>query len=232
MDKIISINKLTKKYENKTALDDLDLDLYSGKIIGLLGPNGSGKSSLMNIIAGISRADEGEVLIDGMNPSYKTKSFVAYLPDKYFLIEGMTIQLTLDYFDDFYDDFNKEFSYKLLEYFHLDPNDKSDKLSKGDREKLNLALILSRDARVYLLDEPLDGLDPISIAKITDIIIDKVGADKTFIITTHQIAELENLFDEIVFLDRGKVIYQESANDLRDTNQMSVADYYNEIYVG
>ena len=232
MDKIVKANSLSKSYKKKIALDDLSLDLDQGKVYGLLGPNGSGKTTLLKVLAGLVKADRGRVSLLGERPSYKTKAFTAYLPDRYFLIENMTIRETIEMFDDFYEDYDKNFSNKLIEYFNLDPKDTTNSLSKGDREKLNLSLVLARDAKIYLLDEPLDGLDPISIAKITDIIIDKIGENRTFIITTHQINEIENLFDELIFLDRGKVISLEKADDIHDEKGISISDYYNGMYVG
>lgn len=232
MDKILSIKNISKTYSDKQALDALSLELDMGKVYGLLGPNGSGKTTLLKAIGGLVKLDEGEISIAGNKPSAKTKAITAYLPDRYFLIENMTISETIDIFCDFYDDFDKEFCLRLIDYFALNLKDFTNSLSKGDKEKLNLSLILARNAKIYLLDEPLDGLDPISIAKITDIIIDKINENSTFIITTHQIGEIENLFDEVIFLDRGKLVQTVAANHINESEFMTISDYYNQMYVG
>ena len=200
MDKIITINNLTKKYKDTLAIDDLSLEIERGKVVGLLGPNGSGKSTLLKLIVGLLRKDSGKILIDGKSPGIETKSMISYLPDSYYLYEKLTVRETIDMYGDFYKDFDKNQSDKLLDYLSI-PRDKMTKdLSKGLRERLLISLNLSRDADIFIMDEPVDGVDPVAKQAVIDMIIEKMEKGKTFIITTHQIGDLENLFEDIIFI--------------------------------
>lgn len=230
MDKIITINNLTKKYKDTLAIDDLSLEIERGKVVGLLGPNGSGKSTLLKLIVGLLRKDSGKILIDGKSPGIETKSMISYLPDSYYLYEKLTVRETIDMYGDFYKDFDKNQSDKLLDYLSI-PRDKMTKdLSKGLRERLLISLNLSRDADIFIMDEPVDGVDPVAKQAVIDMIIEKMGRGKTFIITTHQIGDLENLFEDIIFLDKGKVLMHKDAITIREENMMEISDYYKEVY--
>ena len=230
MDKIITIDNLTKKYKDTLAIDDLSLEIEKGKVVGLLGPNGSGKSTLLKLIVGLLRKDSGKILIDGKSPGIETKSMISYLPDSYYLYEKLTVRETIDMYGDFYKDFDKNQSDKLLDYLSI-PRDKMTKdLSKGLRERLLISLNLSRDADIFIMDEPVDGVDPVAKQAVIDMIIEKMGKGKTFIITTHQIGDLENLFEDIVFLDKGKVLMHKDAIAIREENMMEISDYYKEVY--
>lgn len=230
MDKIITIDNLTKKYKETLAIDDLSLEIEKGKVVGLLGPNGSGKSTLLKLIVGLLKKDSGKILIDGKSPSLDTKSMISYLPDSYYLYEKLTVRETIDMYGDFYKDFDKNQSDKLLDYLSI-PRDKMTKdLSKGLRERLLISLNLSRDADIFIMDEPVDGVDPVAKQAVIDMIIEKMAKDKTFIITTHQIGDLENLFEDIVFLDKGKVLMHKDAIAIREENMMEISDYYKEVY--
>lgn len=230
MDKIITIENLTKKYKDTLAIDDLSLEIEKGKVVGLLGPNGSGKSTLLKLIVGLLRKDSGKILIDGKIPGIETKSMISYLPDSYYLYEKLTVRETIDMYGDFYEDFDKNQSDKLLDYLSI-PRDKMTKdLSKGLRERLLISLNLSRDADIFIMDEPVDGVDPVAKQAVIDMIIEKMAKDKTFIITTHQIGDLENLFEDIVFLDKGKVLMHKDAIAIREENMMEISDYYKEVY--
>lgn len=230
MDKIITIDNLTKKYKDTLAIDDLSLEIEKGKVVGLLGPNGSGKSTLLKLIVGLLRKDSGKILIDGKSPGIETKSMISYLPDSYYLYEKLTVRETIDMYGDFYKDFDKNQSDKLLDYLSI-PRDKMTKdLSKGLRERLLISLNLSRDADIFIMDEPVDGVDPVAKQAVIDMIIEKMGRGKTFIITTHQIGDLENLFEDIIFLDKGKVLMHKDAITIREENMMEISDYYKEVY--
>ena len=230
MDKIITIDNLTKKYKETLAIDDLSLEIENGKVVGLLGPNGSGKSTLLKLIVGLLKKDSGKILIDGKSPGIETKSMISYLPDSYYLYEKITVRETIDMYGDFYKDFDKNQSDKLLDYLSI-PRDKMTKdLSKGLRERLLISLNLSRDADIFIMDEPVDGVDPVAKQAVIDMIIEKMAKDKTFIITTHQIGDLENLFEDIIFLDKGKVLMHKDAIAIREENMMEISDYYKEVY--
>lgn len=230
MDKIIIIDNLTKKYKETLAIDDLSLEIEKGKVVGLLGPNGSGKSTLLKLIVGLLKKDSGKILIDRKSPGIETKSMISYLPDSYYLYEKLTVRETIDMYGDFYKDFDKNQSDKLLDYLSI-PRDKMTKdLSKGLRERLLISLNLSRDADIFIMDEPVDGVDPVAKQAVIDMIIEKMAKDKTFIITTHQIGDLENLFEDIVFLDKGKVLMHKDAIAIREENMMEISDYYKEVY--
>lgn len=230
MDKIITIDNLTKKYKETLAIDDLSLEIEKGKVVGLLGPNGSGKSTLLKLIVGLLKKDSGKILIDGKSPGIETKSMISYLPDSYYLYEKLTVRETIDMYGDFYKDFDKKQSDKLLDYLSI-PRDKMTKdLSKGLRERLLISLNLSRDADIFIMDEPVDGVDPVAKQAVIDMIIEKMAKDKTFIITTHQIGDLENLFEDIIFLDKGKVLMHKDAITIREENMMEISDYYKEVY--
>ena len=230
MDKIITINNLTKKYKDTLAIDDLSLEIEKGKVVGLLGPNGSGKSTILKLIVGLLRKDSGKILIDGKSPGIETKSMISYLPDSYYLYEKLTVRETIDMYGDFYKDFDKNQSDKLLDYLSI-PRDKMTKdLSKGLRERLLISLNLSRDADIFIMDEPVDGVDPVAKQAVIDMIIEKMEKGKTFIITTHQIGDLENLFEDIIFLDKGKVLMHKDAIAIREENKMEISDYYKEVY--
>ena len=198
--------------------------------MGLLGPNGSGKSTLLKLIVGLLKKDSGKILIDRKSPGIETKSMISYLPDSYYLYEKLTVRETIDMYGDFYKDFDKNQSDKLLDYLSI-PRDKMTKdLSKGLRERLLISLNLSRDADIFIMDEPVDGVDPVAKQAVIDMIIEKMGKGKTFIITTHQIGDLENLFEDIVFLDKGKVLMHKDAIAIREENMMEISDYYKEVY--
>lgn len=230
MENIIEIKALTKSYLNKKAINNLTLNLKRGKAIGILGPNGSGKTTLIKIIAGILRSTKGELLIDGKKPGVYTKSIVSYLPDRNFLYEWMRIEEAVEFYDDFYEDFDKEKAYELLNFMKLTKTAKINTLSKGMKEKLNLTLVLSRNAKVYVLDEPIAGVDPVARDQILDAIIKNYNEKSTMIITTHLVRDIEGVFDEVVFLKDGEVYLEGNAEKLREERQMQIDDLYKEIF--
>jgi len=230
MKNIVEIKNLTKKYSNKIALNNISLNIEEGKVVGILGPNGSGKTTLIKILTGLLRQTSGEVLIDGHKIGVYTKRVVSYLPDRNFLYKWMKIKDALDFFKDFYSDFDEAKFEELLEFMKLDKNMKIDTLSKGMHEKLNLSLVLSRNAKLYVLDEPIAGVDPVARDQILNAIINNYNEKSSMIITTHLVRDMENILDEVVFLKEGNVILQGGAEDLREERGKQIDDIYKEIF--
>ena len=230
MENIIEIKGLTKSYLNKKALNNVDLNLEKGKVIGILGPNGSGKTTMIKIITGILRQSKGDILVDGKKPGVYTKSVVSYLPDRNFLYEWMNIQDGINFYKDFYKDFDENKAYELLKFMKLDRNAKISSLSKGMTEKLNLTLVLSRKAKVYVLDEPIAGVDPVARDQILDAIINNYDKESTMLITTHLVRDMENIFDDVVFLRDGEIYLTGNAEDLREEKGMQIDELYKEIF--
>ncbi len=230
MTHIIEIKDLSKSYLSKKALNNLNLNIEKGKVIGILGPKGSGKTTLIKILTGILRQSKGEILIDGEKPGVYTKSIVSYLPDRNFLYKWMSVQEAINFYKDFYKDFDENKAYELLKFMKLEPNMKIDSLSKGMNEKLNLTLVLSRNAKVYVLDEPIAGVDPVARDQILDAIIKNYNKESTMIITTHLVRDMENIFDDVVFLREGVVELMGNAEELREEKGMQIDDLYKEIF--
>lgn len=203
---ILECRQLVKKYGSFQALNGIDLELPAGKIIGLLGPNGSGKTTLIKLASGLLQPTSGEILIDGMKPGVETKRIVAYLPERNYLEDRMTVEQMLKFMKDFYDDFNMDKAREMLNHLDIDPKAKFKALSKGNREKVQLILVMSRDAKLYLLDEPIGGVDPASRDYILDTIIKNYNKDATVILSTHLIADIEPVLDEFVFIRKGDMI--------------------------
>lgn len=230
MENIIEIKGLTKSYRNKRALNNISLDIEKGKVIGILGPNGSGKTTMIKIITGILRESNGEILIDGNKPGVITKSIVSYLPDRNFLYNWMDIQDAVNFYKDFYKDFDENKAYELLDFMKLDRKMKINSLSKGMTEKLNLTLVLSRNAKVYILDEPIAGVDPVARDQILDAIIKNYNENSTMLITTHLVRDMENIFDDVVFIREGEIYLTGNAETLREERGMQIDDLYKEIF--
>lgn len=203
---ILKCKQLVKKYGSFQALNGIDLELPQGKIIGLLGPNGSGKTTLIKLASGLLQPTSGEILIDGMKPGVETKRIVAYLPERNYLDDRMSVNAMLKFMKDFYDDFNMDKANEMLHHLDIDSNAKFKSLSKGNREKVQLCLVMSRDAKLYLLDEPIGGVDPASRDYILDTIIKNYNKDATVILSTHLIADIEPVLDEFVFIRKGDMI--------------------------
>lgn len=230
MSNIIEIRNLSKFYGNKPALNNINLNIEKGKVIGILGPNGSGKTTLIKLLAGLSRPSSGDIIINGKNPGVYTKSIVSYLPDRNFLYKWMRVKDAINFFDDFYQDFNKEKAYNLLDFMNLDESISVSSLSKGMHEKLNLTLVLSREAKVYILDEPIAGVDPVARDQILDAIIKNYNEKSSMIITTHLVRDMENIFDDVVFLRDGVIELKDSAEKLREEKSMQIDAIYKEIF--
>ena len=230
MKNIVEIKGLTKKYFNKVALNNINLNIEEGRVVGVLGPNGSGKTTLIKILTGILRQTSGQVLIDGKPVGVYTKSIVSYLPDRNFLYKWMKIEDAMNLYKDFYADFDEEKFNELLAFMKLEKGMKIDSLSKGMHEKLNLSLVLARNARLYILDEPIAGVDPVARDQILDAIINNYNEKSSMIITTHLVRDMESILDEVVFLKEGNIVLAGSAEGLREERGKQIDDIYKEVF--
>ena len=230
MNNSVEINNLTKSYMTRIVLKDISINFECGKIYGLLGPNGNGKTTIMKLIAGLHRETRGEILINGQKISCKTKAKVAFMPTENFLIESFKVSKCIDYYNDMYSDFNKEDCYDLMDKLSVDTTLKISQLSTGLTAKVKLALTLARNADIYMFDEPLNGIDFIARSLIIDTIVSVHDENKTFIISSHIVDEIEQLFDNVVFIKNTQIALQGDAEDLRVTNGKSIANIYMEVY--
>lgn len=230
MNHIVEVKNLTKKYLNKTVLDHLNLNIEEGKVVGILGPNGSGKTTLIKILTGLLRQTSGEVHIDGLNVGVGTKAIVSYLPDRNFLYKWMKIEDACHLYQDFYSDFDEKKFVELLDFMKLEKSMKIDTLSKGMHEKLNLSLVLSRNAKLYILDEPIAGVDPVARDQILNAIINNYNENSSMLITTHLVRDMENMFDDVVFFKDGNIILTGNAEALREEKGMQIDDIYKEVF--
>ena len=230
MEPILQAQNLSKNYGKTVGLLPLDLTLPGGKIIGLLGPNGSGKTTLIKLIAGLLTPTTGELTICGESVGPKSKAIVSYLPDRVYFDAGMKIRQILDYFQDFYKDFDRERAENMLTILGLDLNKKFNTLSKGAREKVQLAVVMSRRAKLYLLDEPIAGVDPAARDFILQTIIANYDPDATIIISTHLIADVEPVLDEYVFVHNGAVIRQGTVDQVREEEGKSLDELFREVF--
>lgn len=231
MSGLVEIRNLTKVYEKKrTALDGLNLVIPRGKIVGLLGPNGSGKTTLIKIINGLLVPTGGQVLINGLAPGAQTKARISYLPERTYFQNSMRVRELLEYFADFYDDFRVERAREMLLSLHIDENDRIKTLSKGTREKVQLILVMSRDADLYVLDEPIAGVDPAVRDYILNTIISNYEPDASVLIATHLIADIENILDEVILIKNGQIMQHTSVDDIRSREGKSVDAYFREVF--
>ena len=230
MSELLRCENLTKTYGNLVALNNVNLTLESGKIIGLLGPNGSGKTTMIKIINGLLTPTSGQLLIDGMAPGTETKRIVAYLPDNHFLNSWMTVQQIVEQFADFYADFSSERAYEMLNRLNIAPSVKLKTLSKGNKEKVSLILVMSRQAKLYVLDEPIAGVDPATRDYIISTIINNYNPEASVLISTHLISDIEEVLDEVVFIQNGNILLQKSVDDIRAENGKSVDGLFREVF--
>lgn len=230
MSKIIEITSLQKKYGTKTVLDNISLSMESGTIVGLLGPNGCGKTSLIKVLAGLIRDYKGTVLIDGHTPDEYTKSILSYLPEKTYLSENRKAKEALDFFQDFYADFDRQKAEEMFRQFKLDPEQKIKSMSKGMQEKVQLILVMSRRAKVYLLDEPLGGLDPASRKAMLDIILNNYSEEAVVLLSTHLINDVERIFDRVIMVGESKILVDNTVDNIREQSGKSVEELFEEVF--
>jgi len=230
MEANLKLHNLNKSYGSFPALKNVNLELAPGRIMGILGPNGSGKTTLIKIVAGLLQPSGGEVKVCGMAPGARTKALVSYLPDVNHLPNWMNIQGIVQYFKTFYEDFDPDLAFALLDRLGIDQKRRVTALSKGTREKLQLSMVLARKARLYLMDELLEGIDPVARMVTIETILENYNTEGSVIIATHLITEVEKLLDEVVFLKDGEIILSGSTEDLRVEKKRSIEGIYKEIF--
>lgn len=230
MDPILQCQSLTKEYNHFPALSDFSLTLERGQIVGLLGPSGSGKSTLIKLINGLLTPTSGKVLIDGMAPCTRPKEIVSYLPERTYLNDWMKVREIIAYFDDFYANFVKERALEMLERLGISPDARLRTLSKGSREKVQLILVMSRDADLYILDEPIGGVDPAARQYILSTILSNYNENATILLSTHLIAEIENILDRVLFLQNGQLILNHSVDEIRFQQKKSIDTLFREVF--
>ena len=227
---LVKCNNLCKEFDNKQVLNNINLSLPKGKIIGLLGKNGMGKTTLIKLMNDLLTPTSGEVLINGEKPSVNSKKIISYLPERTYLDKGMKVSQILTLFEDFYENFNKEKAEKLLKDLDLDINSRVNKMSKGMQEKLQLILVMSREAELYILDEPLGGVDPATRDYILDTILSNFSEGASVIISTHLISDIERILDEVIFIDKGNIILTSSADELRAKENSSIDEIFRRCF--
>ena len=227
---LVHLDHVTKNYGQAVALMDVSLNIQPGRIIGLLGPNGSGKTTIIKLINGLLQPSLGNIYIHGQLPSPASKKVVSYLPDTTYLNENMKIVDAIRYFQDFYADFNVQRAYQLLNDLHLLPNQKLNSLSKGNKEKVQLILVMSREADLYVLDEPIGGVDPAARDYILRTIIQNRRPNSSVLISTHLIADIEQVLDEAIFINQGRILLHENTTVLRNQHGKSVDEIFRDQF--
>lgn len=230
MESILECRNLVKFYPNCLALNAINLSIPKGRIVGLLGPNGSGKSTLIKLANGLITPTSGQLLINGMEPGTETKKIVSYLPERTYLNDWMTVNNMIEFFRDFYSDFNHQKAYDMLQRLGVDPTQRLKTMSKGTKEKVQLILVMSREAELYLLDEPIGGVDPAARDYILDTIISNYNENATLIISTHLIADVEKILDDVVFISRGNIVLTSTVDDIREKENKSVDALFREVF--
>ena len=227
---LVYLDHVTKNYGHEVALMDVSLNIQPGRIIGLLGPNGSGKTTIIKLINGLLQPSLGNIYIHGQLPSPASKKVVSYLPDTTYLNENMKISDAISYFQDFYADFNVQRAYQLLNDLHLQPNQKLNSLSKGNKEKVQLILVMSREADLYVLDEPIGGVDPAARDYILRTIIQNRRPNSSVLISTHLIADIEQVLDEAIFINQGRILLHENTTVMRNQYGKSIDEIFRDQF--
>ena len=227
---LVYLDHVTKNYGHEVALMDVSLNIQPGRIIGLLGPNGSGKTTIIKLINGLLQPSLGNIYIHGQLPSPASKKVVSYLPDTTYLSENIKISDAISYFQDFYSDFNVQRAYQLLNDLHLHPNQKLNSLSKGNKEKVQLILVMSREADLYVLDEPIGGVDPAARDYILRTIIQNRRPNSSVLISTHLIADIEQVLDEAIFINQGRILLHENTTILRNQHGKSIDEIFRDQF--
>lgn len=231
MNELVEIKNLTKSYGGAPAVNHVSLTLTKGKIVGLLGPNGSGKTTMIKMLNGLLTPTEGSIRIGGREVGTQTKAHVAYLPDRNYLAGSQTVSEILDFFCDFYSDFDRRRALQMLESLQIAPQRRMQTLSKGTKEKVQLILVMSRRADLYVLDEPIAGVDPAARDYILRTIITNYNPESTVLISTHLISDVEQVLDEVIFLRNGQVMLYTSVDHIREQHGKSVDAYFREVFV-
>lgn len=227
---LLECKNLSKYYSGKCALDRIDLTIKSGKIVGLLGPNGSGKSTLIKMISGLLKPSDGQLKVAGKDVGVETKKIVSYLPDHDYLNDWMKVEDIITMFEEFYDDFDRKRAVDMITKLNIDTKQQLKNLSKGTKEKVQLILVMSRHANLYLLDEPIGGVDPAARDYILNTIISNYEENATVIIATHLIGDIEQVLDEVIFINQGKIALQSTVDDIREQEGKSVDSLFREVY--
>lgn len=227
---LVYLDHVTKNYGHEVALMDVSLNIQPGRIIGLLGPNGSGKTTIIKLINGLLQPSLGNIYVHGQLPSPASKKVVSYLPDTTYLNENIKISDAISYFQDFYSDFNVQRAYQLLNDLHLHPNQKLNSLSKGNKEKVQLILVMSREADLYVLDEPIGGVDPAARDYILRTIIQNRRPNSSVLISTHLIADIEQVLDEAIFINQGRILLHENTTVLRNQHGKSIDEIFRDQF--
>lgn len=227
---LLESRSLTKNYGNFTALSDVSFSIQRGRIIGLLGPNGSGKSTFMKTACGLLTPTRGEILINNIPVGVETKKIVAYLPERTYLNNWMKVSQCVDYFSDFYENFDKYKAYEMLKRLSINPDDKIKTMSKGTKEKVQLILVMSRNADLYLLDEPIGGVDPAARDFILNTIITNYNDNSSIIISTHLISDIERILDDIILIQGSRIVMTSSVEEIRSNHGKSVDHYFREVF--
>lgn len=227
---ILECKNISKSYGNKIALSNVNLNLEGGHIIGLLGPNGSGKTTLLKLINGLLQPTEGEIFINQIPIGTESKKIVSYLPDHTYLDLNMKVNEIIEYFKDFYEDFDELRSYDMLAKLGINPGDKLKTMSKGTKEKVQLILIMSRRAQLYVLDEPIAGVDPAARDYILKIILENYDENATILISTHLISDIENILDEVIFIQNGQIRLVSSVDAIREEKGKSIDTLFREVF--
>jgi ABC-2 type transport system ATP-binding protein len=230
MSTILECSGLTKRFGNTAAVSTVDLKIGRGQIVGLLGPNGSGKSTLIKLANELLTPTSGDILIKGMKPGIETKKIVSYLPEKTYLNDWMRVHQIIELFSDFYQDFKAEKAYDMLKRLNINTHDRLKTMSKGTKEKVQLILVMSREAELYLLDEPIGGVDPAARDYILETIISNYTENATVIISTHLISDIEKILDYVVFLNQGRVVLTSPVDEIRDEKGKSVDSLFREVF--
>lgn len=223
---LLECRDLSKSFDNRVILDNVNIKIERGKIVGLLGKNGQGKTTLIKLINDLLTPTSGEVLINGKKPSIESKKIISYLPERTYFDKSMKVSDIIKYFKEFYDNFNEEKALKLLDDLELDKNLRLAKMSKGMQEKVELILVMSREADLYILDEPLGGVDPATRDYILDTILSNFKDGASVIISTHLIADIERILDEVIFIDKGKIILTGDADTIRKKEKASIDEIF------
>ena len=227
---LLQCKMLCKNYDDKQILKDINLKIPRGKIIGLLGKNGTGKTTLIKLVNDLLTPTSGEILINGKNPGIESKEIISYLPERTYLDREMTVKDSIKYFEEFYKNFSSQKAIKLLKDLDLDINIKISKMSKGMQEKLQLILVMSRNAELYILDEPLGGVDPATRDYILDTILSNFCEGASVIISTHLIADIERILDEVIFINKGQIVLTTSADELRNKEKASIDEVFRRYF--